>query len=60
VEIRSRDPSGWLITIPAAIRDRAWLPPTSGFLMFEYSSAEANLWTEAAYSEEAVLEADSS
>lgn len=57
VEIRSRDPSGWLITVPAPIRDRAWLPQ-SGFLMLEYASAEANLWTEAAYNEESILEAD--
>jgi hypothetical protein len=58
VEIRSRDPSGWLITIPKSIRDRGWLPPGPGFLMFEYAEAEANLWTEAGYNEESILEAD--
>jgi hypothetical protein len=58
IEIRSRDPSGWLITIPKAIRDRGWLPAGPGFLMFEYAEAEANLWSEAAYNEESILEAD--
>ncbi|MDB6102443.1 MAG: hypothetical protein JWO52_2442 [Gammaproteobacteria bacterium] len=58
VEIRSRDPSGWLITIPMPIRDRGWLPPGPGTLMFEYTPSEANLWTEAAYNEESILEAD--
>jgi hypothetical protein len=57
-EIRSRNPSGWLITIPVPIRERAWLPPGPGFLMFEFGPAEATLWTEAAYNEESILEAD--
>jgi hypothetical protein len=58
VEIRARNPSGWLITIPMPIRDRAWIASGPGFLFFEYTSSEANLWTESAYNEESILEAD--
>lgn len=58
IEIRSRDPSGWMLTIPIAIREKGWLPEGPAFLMFEYSATEANLWTEAAYNEESILEAD--
>lgn len=58
VDIRSRDPSGWILTIPPAIRERAWLPEGPAFVMFEYASSEATLWTEAAYGEESILEAD--
>lgn len=58
VDIRSRDPSGWILTIPPAIRDRAWLPEGPASLMFEYTPSEANLWTEAAYNEELILEAE--
>lgn len=58
VDIKSRDPSGWILRIPPPIRDRAWLPPGPAFVMFEYNESEANLWTEAAYNEESILEAD--
>jgi hypothetical protein len=58
IEIRSRKPSGWLLTIPMLIRDRDWLPQGPGAVIFEYGPTEANLWTEAAYNEECILEAD--
>jgi hypothetical protein len=58
VEIRSRNPSGWLLTIPMLIRDRDWLPPGPGVLILEYGPTEANLWTEEAYNEECILESD--
>lgn len=58
IDVRSRDPSGWLVTIPAPIRNRNWLPGGGGAVMLEYSSTELNLWDEDAYNEEAILEAD--
>lgn len=60
LKIRSRDPSGWILTIPPEIRDRSWLPRGPATVMFEYSDNEANLWLESAYNEEALLEADAS
>jgi hypothetical protein len=60
IDVRSRDSSGWLITIPGPIRDRNWLPVGGGHVILEYSASEMNLWTEDAYNEEAILEADAS
>lgn len=60
IEIRSRDPSGWLMTTPPHLRNTAWLPSDSGIVVFEYCASEANFWSEEAYNEESILEADSS
>jgi hypothetical protein len=58
VEIKSRDPSGWFVTIPPHLRNTGWLPGGGGIVMFDYCASEANFWTESAYNEESVLEAD--
>jgi hypothetical protein len=58
IEIRSRDPSGWVITIPPHLRNAGWLAAAGGIVVFEHCETEANLWTEAAYNEESILEAD--
>jgi hypothetical protein len=59
IEIRSRAPSGWVVTIPPHLRNTGWLPSGGGNVMFEYCASEANFWTEDAYNEESILEADS-
>ena len=58
VDVRSRQPTGWILTIPPALRNKGWLPKCGGTVMYEYDETEANFWTEAAYNEESVLEAD--
>ena len=60
VEIKARQPSGWHLTIPQELRRKGWLPEAGGIVIYEYTDSEANLWTEAAYNEEAILEADAS
>jgi hypothetical protein len=47
-----------LITLPEEMRDRAWVPSGPSTMMFEYDASEANLWTQEAYDEEFILEAD--
>ena len=60
IEVKSRNPSGWVVTIPSHLREPGWLPGSSGVVIFEYSETEANFWTEDAYNEQAILEADGS
>jgi hypothetical protein len=54
--VRSHAPSGWSFTIPQELRRKGWLPEASGIVVLEYSTEELNVWTEAAYNEETVLE----
>ncbi|HEV8334709.1 MAG TPA: hypothetical protein VGQ22_25020 [Steroidobacteraceae bacterium] len=56
VQVRSHAPSGWSFTIPQELRRKGWLPEASGIVVLEYSTEELNVWTEAAYNEETVLE----
>jgi hypothetical protein len=59
-EIYSRNSGGWYFTIPPELRRKGWLPEAGGIVIYEYGNAEANFWTEGAYNEESVLEADAS
>jgi hypothetical protein len=59
-EIHSRNSGGWYFTIPSALRRKAWLPEAGGIVIYEYSDTEANFWTQGAYNEESILEADAS
>jgi hypothetical protein len=58
IEINTRKPTGWYFTIPQELRRKGWLPESGGFVIYEYNETEANIWTEVAYNEESVLEAD--
>lgn len=60
IEMKSRNPSGWYFTVPQYMRNRGWLPEAGGIVICEYSELEFNLWTEPAYNEESILEADPS
>jgi hypothetical protein len=58
IEIRTRQPTGWIFTIPPELRRKGWLPESGGNVIYEYNDTEANFWTEAVYNEETILEAD--
>jgi hypothetical protein len=60
IEISTHKPNGWYFTIPPELRRKGWLPEAGGIVIYEYNNAEANFWTESAYNEESILEADSS
>jgi hypothetical protein len=58
LEINVRKPAGWYFTIPQELRRKGWLPESGGVVIYEYHETEANFWTEPAYNEETILEAD--
>lgn len=58
IEIRTRQPTGWIFTIPLELRRKGWLPEAGGIVICEYSDSELNLWCEDAYNLESLLEAD--
>jgi hypothetical protein len=58
IEIRTRQPNGWIFTIPPELRRKGWLPESGGVVIYEYNHIEANFWTQAAYNEESILESN--
>jgi hypothetical protein len=58
IQLKPRNPTGWIFTIPQELRRKGWLPESGGVVVYEYTDTEANFWTEAAYNEESILESD--
>lgn len=59
LDIHTRKAGGWYFVIPEEIRRKRWLPECGGIVMHEWSESEINFWTESAYNDESVLQADS-